>query len=117
MVDRAGSPWLVDFGFAEASASDRAMARDVAELLASQSTAVEPRRAVCAAVRALGTSAVADALPYLTVSGLAKATRTSLAALPGRLDELRRTAATEIEMPVPAPARLARWRPRSPAGR
>ena len=117
MVDRAGAPWLVDFGFAQTSASDRAMARDVAELLASQSTAVEPARAVRAAVRMLGAPAVAEALPYLTMSGLAKATRRGLMALPGRLDELRRTAATEIQTSVPAPARLARWRPRSPAGR
>jgi undecaprenyl-diphosphatase len=117
MIDAAGAPWLVDFGFAQTSASDRAIARDVAELLASQSIVVEPARAVRSAVRALGSAAVAAALPYLTMSGLAKATRTGLSALPGRLDELRRTAAGEIKAPVPAPARLARWRPRSPAGR
>jgi undecaprenyl-diphosphatase len=117
MIDSAGAPWLVDFGFAQTSASDRAMARDVAELLASQSIAVEPARAVHAAVRALGASAVAEALPYLTMSGLAKATRTDLLALPGRLDELRRSAAIEIQTAVPAPARLTRWRPRSPARR
>jgi undecaprenyl-diphosphatase len=117
MINGAGAPWLVDFGFAETSASDRAMARDVAELLASQSIAVEPARAVQAAVRALGASAVAEALPYLTMSGLAKATRRGLSALPGRLDELRRTAAIEIQTAVPALARLTRWRPRSPARR
>ena len=42
MLDEDGRSWVVDFGFAEASAPDRALHRDVAELLASQSAKVAP---------------------------------------------------------------------------
>jgi undecaprenyl-diphosphatase len=117
MIDVSGAPRLVDFGFAQTSASDRAMARDVAELLASQSITLEPARAVHAAVRVLGALAVAEALPCLRMSGLAKATRRSLTAFPGRLDELQRAAAVEVQTATPEPGRLSRLRPRSPAGR
>src|SRR6516164_9731454 len=108
MLDEDGRSWVVDFGFAEASASDRALRRDVAELLASQSARVSPGRAVAAAVSALGTGQVAQALPYLSPAGLASATRTSLAALPGRLDDLRRAAAKAAGVVAPRPVRFAR---------
>ena len=70
MLDEDGRSWVVDFGFAEASAPDRALHRDVAELLASQSAKVAPEHAVAAAVSALGASEVAGALPYLSPAGL-----------------------------------------------
>ena len=35
VVDRAGRPWIVDFSFSELGATQRQMALDVAELLAS----------------------------------------------------------------------------------
>jgi hypothetical protein len=99
---------VVDFGFAEASAPDRALHRDVAELLASQSAKVAPDRAVAAAVSALGADQVAGALPHLSPAGLASATRDALAKLPGRLDELRSAAATAVRVTVPRPVRFAR---------
>jgi uncharacterized membrane protein YbhN (UPF0104 family) len=108
MLDEDGRSWVVDFGFAEASASDRALRRDVAELLASQSAKVAPNRAVAAAVAALGAGEVAGALPYLSPAGLASATRTALAALPGRLDDLRRAAAKAAGVTVPRPVSFAR---------
>jgi undecaprenyl-diphosphatase len=112
MLDVANSPWLVDFGFAQTSATKRALARDIAEMLASQSTTIEPAWAVTAAIATLGPSTVADALPFLTMPGLARATRTSLLAQPRRLDELRRAAASHLQTPLPAPARLTRFKPR-----
>ena len=108
MLDEDGRPWVVDFGFAEASASDRALRRDVAELLASQSAKVSPERAVAAAVSALGAGEVAGALPYLSPAGLSSATRNALKALPGRLEELRRVAAEAAGTTVPRPVRFAR---------
>ena len=114
MLDVANSAWLVDFGFAQASATDRALARDVAEMLASQSTTIEPDRAVSAAIATLGPSTVAAALPLLTLRELARATRTSLSAQPGRLAELRQAAASQLRTSLPAPARLTRFRPRHP---
>ena len=112
MLDEDGRSWVVDFGFAEASAPDRALHRDVAELLASQSAKVAPGRAVAAAVSALGAGEVAGALPYLSPAGLASATRDALAALPGRLDDLRRAAAEAAGVTVPRPVRFARVDPR-----
>ena len=96
MVDEAGCSWLVDFGFAEAAASDRALHRDIAELLASQATTVPPERAVDAAIDEVGAEQVVAALPYIATAGLAGATRTALKAMPGRLDELRRVAAQRV---------------------
>jgi undecaprenyl-diphosphatase len=112
MLDVSNSPWLVDFGFAQASVTDRALARDIAEMLASQSTSIEPARAVTAAITTLGPSTVAGALPYLTMPGLSGATRSSLSVQPGRLDELREAAASQLQIPVPSTARLTRFRPR-----
>ena len=108
MLDEDGRSWVVVFGFAEASAPDRALRRVVAELLASQSARVSPERAVAAAVSALGAGEVAQALPYLSPAGLASATRTALAALPGRLDDLRRVAAQAAGVTAPRPVRFAR---------
>jgi len=108
MLDEDGRSWVVDFGFAEASAPDRALHRDVAELLASQSAKVAPEHAVAAAVSALGASEVAGALPYLSPAGLASATRDALARLPGRLDELRRAAAKATGTVAAQPVRFAR---------
>jgi undecaprenyl-diphosphatase len=112
MLDEDGHSWVVDFGFAEASASDRALHRDTAELMASQSTKVSPERAVAAAVAALGTDEVAGALPYLSPAGLASATRKALQELPGRLQDLRRMAAQAAGVTAPPLVRFARVDPR-----
>ena len=91
MVDGAGRPWLVDFGFAEAAASDRALRRDIAEMLASQATTVPPERAVDAAIDEVGAEQVAAALPYLATAGLASATRTALKGMPSTTASIRST--------------------------
>jgi undecaprenyl-diphosphatase len=108
MIDEDDRAWVVDFGFAQASAADRALYRDTAELMASQSTRVSPTQAVAAALAGVGRDEVAEALAYLSPAGLAGATRTALLALPGRLDELRRVAADAVGTPVPMPLRFAR---------
>jgi undecaprenyl-diphosphatase len=116
MLGEDGRSWVVDFGFAEDSASDRALRRDVAELLASQSAKVAPGRVVAAAVSALGADEVAGALAYLSPAGLSGATRATLKVLPGRLDELRQVAAEAAGTTVPRPVRFARVDPRVLAG-
>ena len=108
MIDEHDRSWVVDFGFAEPSASDRALQRDTAELLASQSTRVAPERVVAAAISAVGATEVAEALAYLSPAGLASATRKALEALPGRLDDLRRVAADAVGVSLPRPMRFAR---------
>jgi undecaprenyl-diphosphatase len=93
LVDGDGRPWLLDFGFAEAAASPRRLARDVAELLASLAGLVGPDRAVDSATQAIGAEAVAQALPLLQPAALSTATRTGARSRPGLLDELRERAA------------------------
>ncbi len=93
MLDPEGQAWIVDFGDAEAGASDRALARDVAELVASLALVVGAPRAVDAAVAALGKPAIADALPLLQPLALATTTRVALRRRHGLLDEVRNRAA------------------------
>jgi undecaprenyl-diphosphatase len=101
LVGADGRPWLLDFGFAEAAASPRRLARDVAELLASLAGLVGADRAVDSATRAIGIEAVAQALPLLQPSALSTATRAGARSRPGLLDELREgvAAATGTEPP------------------
>jgi tRNA A-37 threonylcarbamoyl transferase component Bud32 len=112
MIDTAGRPWLLDFGFSQVSASDRLLSRDVAELLASQSTVIAPQRAAAAAVAVLGADPVRQALPYLAVAGLSGATRAAYATMPGRFEELRRAAAQAAGVSAPEPVRFTRLNPR-----
>ena len=63
LVDSGGVPWLIDFGFAEAAASERRLSQDVAELLASLACLVGSAPSVSAAVTALGPDAVAARHP------------------------------------------------------
>jgi undecaprenyl-diphosphatase len=89
MLDAQGQPWIIGFAYAEAGASDRALARDVAELLASLSLIVDPQVAVDCALAALGTEALTAALPLLQPLALATTTRRALHEQHGRLDDVR----------------------------
>jgi glycosyltransferase 2 family protein len=111
LVDLDGQPWLLDFGFAEAAASPRRLAGDVAELLASLACSVGADRAVRSATQTLGTEAVAQALPLLQPAALAAATRADLKARPGLLAELRQRAAAATGTEPPPLEPLTRVRP------
>jgi glycosyltransferase 2 family protein len=113
LVDPEGRPWLLDFGFAEAAASSRRMAGDVAELLASLAGLVGAGRAVHSATEALGAEALAQALPLLQPAALAAATRADLKARPGLLAELRERAAAAAGTEPPPLEPLIRVRPRT----
>jgi undecaprenyl-diphosphatase len=84
-----GDAWIIDFGFSEIAASDLLLATDLAELTASLATVVGADRAVGSARGAVGAEALRTALPRLELPMLSGATRTSLKAQPGRLDELK----------------------------
>jgi undecaprenyl-diphosphatase len=111
LLDGEGRAWLIDFGFAEAAASDRRLAQDVAELLASGALAVGADRSVASARRVVGDEAVRAALPLLQPLALSGATRTGLKHRRGLLGEVRAAAAGDEEPPAPAP--IARVRPRT----
>jgi uncharacterized membrane protein YbhN (UPF0104 family)/membrane-associated phospholipid phosphatase/tRNA A-37 threonylcarbamoyl transferase component Bud32 len=113
VTDAEGHAWLIDFGFAEASASDRALAGDVASLLASSAMLVGPERAVATAVEILGPEAVGEAVPLLQALALPAATRTALRHRRGLLTEVRRQAAMAAGIEAPEPEPLTRVRPRT----
>jgi len=99
VISSGGAAWLIDFGFAQAGATDDQLARDVAELLASTATLVGPGRAVAAARRTVGPDALRDAAPLLQPLALSTATRRQLAAQPSALEALR-DAMAEAGAPV-----------------
>ena len=113
LVDGDRALWLIDFDEAEAAASDRELAKDVADLLVESALAAGPEPAVDAAVDAMGTAAVAAALPLLQplafsrrVRARLKTDRALLPALRARVQTL--TGTKEVEL-----ARLERVRPRT----
>jgi undecaprenyl-diphosphatase len=83
-----GEAWIIDFGFSELAASDRLLATDLAELLASSTTAVGAERAVAAGLAAVGPDAIATAVERLQLPMLSGATRAALKAAPGTLQDL-----------------------------
>ena len=113
LVDDDGRGWLIDFGFAEASASDWAMARDVANLLASSAVLVGAERAVAAASDVLGPDAVGDAVAHLQPLALSGATRHSLRNHEGLLDEVREEGARVARLEPAELVPIARIRPRT----
>jgi undecaprenyl-diphosphatase len=98
-----GAAWIIDFGFSELAASDRLLATDVAELLASSTTQVGADRAVAAGLDALGPHAIGTALDRLRLPNLSGATRTALKAEPGLLPQLRSCVAASASGSTGAP--------------
>ncbi len=84
-----GVPWMIDFGFSEVAVPDDLLDADVAQLLASLAVVVGPQRAVTAAIDALGTEAVGEALPRLQIRALSGATQTAVNDHKGLLKELQ----------------------------
>ncbi len=113
VVDVDGQPWIIDFGFAEAAASQRRLAQDVAELLASVSCVVGAERAVTTAAGVLGSEAVGMSAPLLQPLALSAATRHALRAHPGLLTELRDVAARHACVEVVEAEPLTRVRPKT----
>ncbi|MCP4966418.1 MAG: hypothetical protein GY926_14440 [bacterium] len=84
-----GEPWLIDFAFAEISASDGDINGDVAQLMATLALLVGAERSVATAVDQLGRDAVAAAAPRLQPTALSSTTRNAMKKQKGLLDELQ----------------------------
>lgn len=94
---------LVDFGFAELSATDGALAGDVAHLLVTASLVAGARRTVDAAARHLDEAALVAAAARLQPAALSSATRAMTKGHKGLLDEIhtelrRVTGVEEVEL-------------------
>ena len=113
MMGDDGAPWIVDFSFSELAATERQVAIDVAELLASLAALVGPERAVGRADAVIGSDGIAPALRLLQPLALSVATRR---AVKGHEDLLGRTRAVVAETTGQPPddlARVQRVRPRT----
>ncbi len=113
VVDRACRPWLVDFSFSELGATQRQIALDVAELLASLAAIVGSDRAVASAVAVIGPDGVAAAVPLLQPLALSAGTRRAIAQHDGLLAQTRVAAAAAGGREDQELARIQRVRPRT----
>jgi uncharacterized protein (TIRG00374 family) len=135
VVDGDGHAWLVGFALAELGASDRQLATDVADLLASLATQVGVQRSVASAITGLGAEAVTDAAAYLQPLALLAATRAKVrehdraragarfagrsgrrlqpGGRPNLLGDLRTEIASETSVPAARLEPLARFTPKT----
>jgi uncharacterized protein (TIRG00374 family) len=113
MIDENGAPWIVDFSFSELAATDRQVAIDVAELLASLSALVGPERAVGRAGAVIGPEGIAPALRLLQPLALSVATRGAVKGQEDLLGRTRAAAAAWSGQPLDDLARVQRVRPRT----
>jgi undecaprenyl-diphosphatase len=113
VVDRACRPWIVDFSFSELGATQRQMALDVAELLASLAAVIGADRAVGSAAAVIGPEGVADAVPLLQPLALSAGTRRAIARHDGLLARTRAAAATASGREAQDLARIQRVRLRT----
>ena len=113
MLDERGTPWIVDFSFSELAATDRQVAVDVAELLASLAASVGPERAVGAAVAVIGPEGIGPSLRLLQPLALSVATRRAVKGQEDLLGRTRGAAAASSGQPLDDLARVQRVRPRT----
>jgi uncharacterized protein (TIRG00374 family) len=113
VVDRAFRPWVIDFSFSQLGATQRQMALDIAELLASLAAIIGADRAVGSAVRVIGADGVAAAMPLLQPLALSAGTRRAIARHDGLLAKTRAAAATATGQEERELARIQRVRPRT----
>ena len=113
MVGESRLPWIVDFSFSELVATERQMALDRAELLASLAVVVGPDRAATTAAAVMGDGHLASAVPLLQPLALSHATRRAVGGQGDLLSRTRAAAAAASSAPPSALPRLQRVRPRT----
>ena len=87
--DSTGLPWLIDFGFSECAVNKRSNYKDNVEFIASSATKVGGKKAVAAAVRALGPKVIEESIPYMQYAALSGASTTDLKKDGNLLDEIK----------------------------
>jgi uncharacterized protein (TIRG00374 family) len=113
VVDGTRRPWIVDFSFSELGATQRQIALDIAELLASLAVIAGADRAVAGAAAVIGPDGVAAAVPLLQPLALSVGTRRAIARQDGLLTRTRAAAATASGREDQELARIQRVRPRT----
>jgi uncharacterized membrane protein YbhN (UPF0104 family) len=110
LAGEAGRIWLLNPSGGEVAAPDLALRTDLAQALVTTALVVGPDRAVASAVRALGTPAVAGAVPLLQAIVLTRSTRRALRAHRDVLTALRDRIGSEIGGAPAQPVRVRRFR-------
>ncbi|WP_456851930.1 lysylphosphatidylglycerol synthase domain-containing protein [Geodermatophilus sp. SYSU D00742] len=113
LLDREGSPWLIDWGFSEVAAAPALLDADVAQLLAALALQVGVDPAVDAAIAELGPEAVAAALPRLQPNSFSGATRDALRHRKELVGQLRAAVSQRCGVPEPRLADLERLHART----
>jgi uncharacterized membrane protein YbhN (UPF0104 family) len=113
VVDGTARPWIVDFSFAELGATQRQIALDVAELLASLAVIAGADRAVATAAAVIGPDGIAAAVPLLQPLALSAGTRRAIARHEGLLTQTRQAATAASGRKDTELARIQRVRPRT----
>jgi undecaprenyl-diphosphatase len=113
VVDGSGRPCIVDFSFSELGATQRQIALDIAELLASLAVIAGADRAVAGAVAAIGRDGVAAAVPLLQPLALSAGTRQAIGRHDGLLAQTRAAAAAASGVEGQDLVRIQRVRPRT----
>ncbi len=108
-VDKSNNPWMIDFGFSEASVPVRSFNRDIVELIASLSCIVDPAKVVKVAHQELGKDALISALPYMGYASLSGATTKLLKKREGGVNKLRDLLIKETGTETVSKARVARF--------
>lgn len=76
LIDEAGKPWVIDYGFAEVASSRTHRLMDIAEFLMSTALVTTPERTIKAARQVLGKDSVLAAAPYVQMAVFSGATTT-----------------------------------------
>ena len=113
VADGTGRPWIVDFSFSELDATQRQMALDIAELLASLATIAGSDRSVASAAAVIGPDGIAAAVPLLQPLALSAGTRRAIARHGGLLTRTRAAATAASGRDDQELARIQRVRPRT----
>ena len=115
VVVSAGTAGLVDFGGAQAAASELQLATDRAQLLATTVCLAGVERSLRAAIDVVGTDGVASLLPYLQSASFGAPLRRATKAAGVDVDELREQAAAAAGVEPPELVKLRRVTPWSVA--
>jgi uncharacterized membrane protein YbhN (UPF0104 family) len=105
-------PVIVRFNRGQLAAHGSALDTDLAELLVASSIATSPERALAAAMRSVGTEALAAALPFLQRAALTPHLRDLAHSHEVNLKELRVQAATATRVALPEIVPMRRLRAR-----
>lgn len=96
-LDKNKTPWLIDFGFSEASVNRQKTYRDIVDLIASLGVLVGSDRVVKAAIKNLSKDDILNALQYLNYPSLSSETTRQLKARKELLPEIRAKLETSLK--------------------